>query len=85
MATHLEYMRAAMREAEFEELENGAWFASIPGFDGLWATGPTRESARYELYGTLDGWLDVHTKIGGFKAPVINGMSLESLPKLVEE
>ena len=50
-----------MTKARFEQSENGVWFAYIPGFDGLWATGPTRESARVELFETLDGWIDVHT------------------------
>jgi predicted RNase H-like HicB family nuclease len=85
MATHLEYMHEALKQAEFEQTENGTWFASIPGFDGLWATGSTHESARLELLDTLDGWLDVHTKIGNFKAPEVNGMVLEAPPKLVEE
>jgi predicted RNase H-like HicB family nuclease len=85
MATHLEYMRAALAKAEFEQSETGAWFASIPGFDGLWAVDPTRESARLELFETLDGWIDVHTKIGNFKAPVVDGVTLEAPPKLVAE
>jgi predicted RNase H-like HicB family nuclease len=85
MATQLEYMREALKQAEFEQTENGTWFASIPGFDGLWAVGPTRESARLELFETLAGWLDVHMRIGNNKAPEVNGMTLESSPKLLEE
>jgi predicted RNase H-like HicB family nuclease len=78
-------MREALKQAEFEQTGNGTWYASIPGFDGLWAAGPTRESTRLELLETLDGWLDVHTKIGNFKAPEVNGMTLETSPKLLEE
>ncbi|HJU09323.1 MAG TPA: type II toxin-antitoxin system HicB family antitoxin [Candidatus Binataceae bacterium] len=84
MASYLEYMTAAMRNAKLELSENGTWFASIPGFDGLWAVGATVESARLELWNTLDGWLDVHMKVGGSKPPEVDGLSLDASPKLVE-
>ena len=60
MATYLEYLRAAMRKAQFEQMEDGKWFASIPELTGLWATGASVEEARKELAETLDGWIDVH-------------------------
>jgi predicted RNase H-like HicB family nuclease len=85
MATRLEYMRAAMAKAKFETTEKGTCFAYIPGFDGLWAKGSTRERAREELFETLDGWLDVHTKIANAKAPEVDGMTLESPPKLLAD
>jgi predicted RNase H-like HicB family nuclease len=85
MATYLEYMDAALKKAEFEQCEDGSWFAFIPRFDGLWATGPSRESARVELWHTLDGWLDVHVKIGKLQPPDVDGISFGSPPKLVEE
>lgn len=85
MATYLEYMRAAMKRAEVQRAEDGMWFASIPGFEGLWAIGPTRESAHHELFETLDGWLDVHIKIGKEKPPEVDGLTLFSSPKLLEE
>jgi predicted RNase H-like HicB family nuclease len=85
MAAYLEYMREAMKKAEFEHCEDGSWFASIPDFDGLWAVGPTRESATSELWSTLDGWIDVHIKIARSKPPEVNGISFATPPKLVEE
>ena len=60
MATILQYMGAAMRRAEYERLEDGNWFAHIAGFKGLWASGPTIEEARADLYEALDGWLTVN-------------------------
>lgn len=84
MATHLEYLRAAMARAAFEQTENGAWFTYIAGFDGLWAAGATRARVSIELFETFDAWLDVHTKIGGSAAPVIDAMILEAPPKLVD-
>jgi len=49
MATYREYLQVAMRRAKFEQMDSGEWFASIPGFDGLWVTGSTGEEARKEL------------------------------------
>jgi predicted RNase H-like HicB family nuclease len=85
MATYLEYIRAAIRHAEIEKTEDGTWFASIPKFEGLWAIGPTRESAAQELCQTLDGWLDVHIKIGREEPPEVDGVKLHSMPKVLEE
>jgi predicted RNase H-like HicB family nuclease len=85
MATYLEYIRAAMSHAQFEQTESGAWFAFIPGFDGLWASGPTRERAREELYESLDSWLDGLIKLSKLKAPEVDGLRLEDPPKLLDE
>jgi len=42
MASYSEYLKAAMRRAEYERLEDGSGFyAHIAGFDGLWASGYT--------------------------------------------
>ena len=31
------YLRAAMRGAKYELLEEGGYYGSIPGFEGVWA------------------------------------------------
>jgi predicted RNase H-like HicB family nuclease len=72
------YMRAALAKAEFEQTESGMWFAHIPGFEGLWATGATINQARNLLIITLNGWLEVHTRIGQHKAPVVDGLTYEN-------
>jgi predicted RNase H-like HicB family nuclease len=74
MATYLEYLNTAMKKADYEQMEDGRFFASIPQFDGLWAVGKTREDAARELYDALDGWLDVHIKIGQQRPPEIDGV-----------
>jgi predicted RNase H-like HicB family nuclease len=81
MATYLEYLRAAMRKAQFEQMEDGKWFASIPELAGLWATGASIEEARKELVETLDGWIDVHVKVAKQRVPDIDGVSLYDTPK----
>ena len=85
MATYFQYMRAAMHRAQYERMEDGEWFASIPGFDGLWATGSSIEEARERLIETLDGWIPVHAWVGKNKLPDIDGVSLYDLPKRVEQ
>jgi hypothetical protein len=38
----------------YEQLEDEDWFASIPGFDGLWVTDPTIQAAEAELRDTMN-------------------------------
>ncbi len=85
MATVLQYMEAAMRRASYERIEGGAWFASIPGLGGLWATGSTIEEARKDLLEALDGWIEVSAK-AGCRLPDIDGVSLyDNLKKIAED
>ena len=85
MATYLEYLNAAMKKAQFEQMENGEYFGSIAGFDGLWASGHTREEAARDLYSALDGWLDVHLRVGRQSIPSIEGVDINSLPRLLDD
>jgi predicted RNase H-like HicB family nuclease len=84
MATYLKYLDAALKRANYEKMDDGRYFASIPEFDGLWAVGNTLEEATRELYSALDGWIDVHVKIGQKRPPVIGDVDLFAPPKLVE-
>jgi predicted RNase H-like HicB family nuclease len=74
-------MNAAMAKAEYEEMEDGRIFATIPGFDGLWAVGRTQDKAAKELYSVLGGWLHVHTEIGKQQPPEIDSLVCDSAPK----
>jgi predicted RNase H-like HicB family nuclease len=51
------YLRAAMRGAKYELLEEGGYYGSIPGFDGVWADAPSLEGCRDELEEVLEEWL----------------------------
>jgi predicted RNase H-like HicB family nuclease len=81
VASHLEYMNAAMAKAKYEQMEDGRFFATIPKFDGLWAVGRTREEATKELYDALEGWLHVHIEIGKQPPPGIDGVEFFAIPK----
>ncbi|HEX6608800.1 MAG TPA: type II toxin-antitoxin system HicB family antitoxin [Chloroflexia bacterium] len=52
------YIAAAVAQAQYEMLpDDGGIYATVPGLQGVWAQGKTRESAQAELAGVLEGWL----------------------------
>lgn len=52
-----EYCHKALEKAEYRKLEDGTWFAEIPGFDGVWASEKSIERCRSELLSVLEEWL----------------------------
>jgi predicted RNase H-like HicB family nuclease len=52
-----EYIRAAMKRATYEILEDGTYFGRIPGFQGVWANENTLEGCRDELQDALEDWM----------------------------
>jgi predicted RNase H-like HicB family nuclease len=52
-----EYTRKALEKAVYKRLDDGTWFAEIPGFKGVWANGNTVEQCRTELLEVLEEWL----------------------------
>jgi predicted RNase H-like HicB family nuclease len=52
------YIRAAMREARYEIVEDeGSFYGEIPSIPGVWANGMTLEGCREELESVLEGWV----------------------------
>ena len=52
-----EYIEKAMSLAKVEKTEDGRYFATIPGFKGLWADGDTRNGCLGELRSSFEEWL----------------------------
>ncbi|MCC6545502.1 MAG: type II toxin-antitoxin system HicB family antitoxin [Nitrospirae bacterium] len=52
-----EYIQNAIAMAEYKKIEDGSWFAEIPGFEGVWANGGSVEDCRRELIEVLEEWL----------------------------
>ena len=52
-----EYMNKAMQHAQYEQIDDGTIFASIPTFEGLWANAPTQKECEKELREVLEGWI----------------------------
>lgn len=72
----LEYCDKAIEKAEYKKLEDGTWFAEIPGFQGVWANSSTVEGCRKELITVLEEWLIL--KLQDRDAiPEVNGLRLE--------
>ncbi len=72
----LEYCEKAIDKAEYKKLEDGTWFAEIPGFQGVWANGETVEKCRSELITVLEEWLIL--KLRDKEAvPEVNGLKLQ--------
>ncbi len=57
-----EYTQKALEKAEYKKLDDGTWFAEIPGFEGVWANAKSVEECRRELLEVLDEWLILKLK-----------------------
>ena len=77
------YIKAAMRQAKYELMENGRWFASIPVCPGCWADGEEIESCREELESVLEDWILIGIRYGD-SLPVIAGLDLNPQPEYAE-
>ncbi len=52
------YIRAAMRRARYEIVEDdGSFYGEIPAIPGVWAHAETLEACREELESVLEGWV----------------------------
>jgi predicted RNase H-like HicB family nuclease len=72
------YCSEALKQATYKQLEDGSWFAEIPGFAGVWANAETVEATREELYEVLQEWLLLKLKDGDV-LPVVDGIDLNTL------
>ena len=71
-----EYISAALKKAEYKRIEDGSWFAEIPGFNGVWANGETVEICRSELSEVLEEWLILKIRDKD-PLPVVNGRQIK--------
>ncbi len=60
----IEYIQKAIEYAEYKKLEDGSWFAEIPGFEGVWSNGKSIEECRRELIEVLEEWLILKIRDG---------------------
>lgn len=71
----VEYIQAAIEAAEYKRLEDGTWFAEVPGFEGVWANGKSVEECRKELIEVLEEWLILKLKDKD-PIPVVKGINI---------
>ena len=51
------YIKAAMKRAKYEILEDRTFYGEIIGFKGVYANADTLEMCREELQSVLEGWI----------------------------
>ncbi|HEV2686897.1 MAG TPA: hypothetical protein VGV35_00040 [Bryobacteraceae bacterium] len=51
------YIQAAMKHAEYENLDDKSYYGHIAGFQGVWANEPTLETCREERQEALEDWI----------------------------
>lgn len=68
------YIQAAMRLAQYELLaDDGTYYGSISGFQGVWANALTLEGCREELQEVLEDWIVLGIRLN-HTLPVLNGI-----------
>jgi predicted RNase H-like HicB family nuclease len=72
----LQYIQKALTKAQYKLLDDGTWFAEVPGFEGVWANANTVEGCRNELQEVLEEWLVLKIRDRD-PIPQIEGVSLE--------
>ena len=77
------YIHAAMREARYEMMEDGRFFAVVSPCEGLWADGNTLEGAREQLQDVLEDWILIKARHGDI-FPVIAGVDIDPQPAYAE-
>ena len=78
-----QYIAAAMKQSQFELMENGRYFATIPACRGCWAEGASIEECRTELQSTLEDWILLKVGLGD-TMPVIDGVDINAQPVYAE-
>ena len=71
-----EYCQKAIEKANYKKLEDGTWFAEIPGFRGVWANAETVEDCRKDLITVLEEWIVLKLRDSD-PVPGVDGLSIE--------
>ncbi len=71
-----QYIRAALHKAHYEYVvEDGCYFATVPGLNGLWADGKTLEATRDTLAEVIEDWVIAHL-IDRVPVPEVDGVAV---------
>ena len=59
-----EYIEEALRRARYELIDDAEtpYYGEVPDLPGVWASGETLESCRFELKDVIEGWILVSIK-----------------------
>ncbi|MFH1049612.1 MAG: type II toxin-antitoxin system HicB family antitoxin [bacterium] len=73
-----DYLDAALRNADYEIMEDGSVYGEIPLCKGVYAKSDNFESCRNELIEVLEEWIFIRLK-KGLDIPVIENINLNIL------
>ena len=74
------YIEAALRHAIVERLpDDGSYYAEIPGFPGVWATGQAAYECLQELREVLEDWIVLQLRKNA-ALPDVDGLALPTGP-----
>ena len=71
-----EYCQKAIEKAEYKKLDDGTWYAEVPGFRGVWANPKTVEDCRKELMSILEKWIVPRLRDGDV-VPEVDGLTVQ--------
>jgi predicted RNase H-like HicB family nuclease len=71
-----EYCQKAAERAEYKKLDDGTWYAEVPGFKGVWANAETVVDCRKELISVLEEWIVLKLRDGDV-VPEVDGLSVQ--------
>jgi predicted RNase H-like HicB family nuclease len=70
-------IEAALKQAEYETLEDGTVFGAIPGLDGVWSNTDTYGEAEAELAEVLEEWIYLRLS-KNLPVPTIGGIDIKA-------
>lgn len=73
------YAKLAAHRAETERLQDGSWYAEIPGFSGVWAQGDSEEEVIGELETVVRDWALLKIQDKDRNLPIIGLIDLNEL------
>ncbi len=71
-----EYTQAALEIAKYDTLEDGSYVATVPGLQGVIATGKTLEECRRDLIEVIEEWVVARLQCG-HTIPAIGGQTID--------
>uniref|UniRef100_B8HQ11 Type II toxin-antitoxin system HicB family antitoxin n=1 Tax=Cyanothece sp. (strain PCC 7425 / ATCC 29141) TaxID=395961 RepID=B8HQ11_CYAP4 len=74
-----DYVRRAMRQANYQVVENDRIYGEVPGFVGVSATAETLMDCQHRLVEILEDWV-VHRISRNLPVPPVEGVDLPSDP-----
>ncbi len=77
-----QYLQEALDRAHYELIEDEEpYYGSVPGLDGVWATGKSLEECRRNLSEAIEDWL-LFSIAKGFTIPSLGSVTIRPPEKL---